>query len=146
MVKLIQKNLKRSFKGAIPILPLTWITKLKKTPSKNLTMLSHKQKAYKLLTVRKDGTIGPLFINRKLRIPIGEWLPAEDHPTNGYSHRPGWHVALKPFAPHLGIKNRAWYKVEVMEYQKLKRPKSQGGVWLIANWMRVIGPAMIIPS
>ena len=49
-------------------------------------------KAYKLFIKRKDGTIGPLFIGRKQRIPMGVWLEAEDIPTKGYAHRPGWHV------------------------------------------------------
>ena len=48
--------------------------------------------AYKLLRIRKDGSIGPLFINQKQRVPIGEWLDAEDHPTSGFAHRPGWHL------------------------------------------------------
>ena len=30
--------------------------------------------AYKLLKVRQDGTIGPLFINCRQVIPIGKWL------------------------------------------------------------------------
>ena len=30
--------------------------------------------AYKLLKRRRDGTLGPLFINASQRIPIGVWL------------------------------------------------------------------------
>jgi hypothetical protein len=37
--------------------------------------------AYKLFRVRRDGSIGPLFINRNLRIPVGVPLPAEAHRT-----------------------------------------------------------------
>lgn len=37
-------------------------------------------RAYKLFRVRRDGTIGPLFINKKQRIPVGEWMCAEEHP------------------------------------------------------------------
>ena len=54
---------------------------------------------YKLFNKRRDGTIGPLFINRRQRIPLEIWIQAEDHPTKGYAHRPGWHVLEAPHAP-----------------------------------------------
>lgn len=98
-----------------------------------------KIKAYKLLRVRKDGSIGPLFINRKQRMPIGATLQAEDHPTKGYAHRPGWHCTSKPIAPHLSLKGRTWYVVEIEDYQEIIRPKSQGGLWYLAKKMKVIG-------
>lgn len=94
--------------------------------------------AYKLLKVRKDGSIGPLFINRRQRIPIGEWMDAEDHPTKGYKHRPGWHATHAPEAPHLSMKGRAWYEVEIADYYEQPRPGNQGGMWFIANKMKVI--------
>jgi len=97
--------------------------------------------AYKLLTKRKDGTLGPLFINKKLRIPTGVWLESEDHPTKGYTHRPGWHTTTIPEAPHLSIKeNRVWYKVKIKNYYKVSRPKQQGTVWLVAQKMKLIKP------
>jgi len=95
--------------------------------------------AYKLFRLRKDGSLGPLFINRKQRIPINTWLPAEEHKTIGYQFRPGWHVAIRPFAPHLSTKGRVWMKVEVYDAVSLKRPLAQGGVWMLAKWMRVKG-------
>lgn len=95
-------------------------------------------RAYKLLRRRKNGTLGPLFINRRQVIPIGVWLPAEDHPTKGYARRPGWHVAPRPDAPHLGTKGRVWMQVEVSDFELLPRPKSQGGMWMIARQMRVL--------
>ena len=94
--------------------------------------------AYKLLRMRKDGTLGPLFINRRQRIPIGEWLQAEDYPTKGYAHRPGWHASHRPVAPHLTEKGRVWYEVEVDDYVELKRPEYQGGLWFLAQRMRVV--------
>jgi hypothetical protein len=96
--------------------------------------------AYKLVRQRADGTLGPLFINRQQVIPIGKWLKAEDHPTEGYAHRPGWHVTLNPVAPHLSLKGRTWVEVRVRSkgLQGLQRPKSQGGLWLLAKWMKVI--------
>ena len=95
--------------------------------------------AYKLFRLRKDGSLGPLFINRHLRVLIGEWISAEDHPTPGFAHRPGWHVSLQPIAPHLSPRNRVWAQVEVEDYVELVRPARQGGIWLIAQKMRVLG-------
>ena len=94
--------------------------------------------AYKLLKERKNGTIGPLFINQRQVIPIGEWVEAEDHPTKGYAHRPGWHTTNKPEAPHLKMEGRAWYKVIIKDYYEFQRPEHQGGKWFIANQMKVI--------
>jgi hypothetical protein len=94
--------------------------------------------AYKLLTKRKDGTLGPLFINRKQRIPIGVWLESEHHPTKGYKDRQGWHCTKNPVAPHLHTKNRRWYQVEIEDVETLKRPEAQGGVWFLAQRMRVL--------
>lgn len=96
--------------------------------------------AYKLFKVRKDGSIGPLFINRKQRIKVGEWVGAEDHPTKGYAHRPGWHCTAKPEAPHINTnrEDRVWYLVEIDFFTEFKRPKHQGGLWYLARQMKVI--------
>jgi len=95
--------------------------------------------AYKLLRVRKDGSLGPLFINRRQRIPAGEWLEAEAHPTKGYAFRPGWHAAERPVAPHLSTKGRRWYQVELDGTTELKRPASQGSRWFLGKRMKVTG-------
>lgn len=97
--------------------------------------------SYKLLRKRRDGTLGPLFINRKQVIPIGKWLKAENHPTKGYAVRPGWHTTSLPKAPHLSMKNRIWMKVEIDDYRKIVRPKNQGGVWWLSNYMRILEKA-----
>lgn len=94
--------------------------------------------AYKLFKVRKDGSIGPLFINRRQRIPLDEWIPAEDHPTKGYAHRPGWHALPWPKASHLSEKGRKWYQVEIRDYEVFNRPKNQGGMWMLAEEIKVI--------
>jgi hypothetical protein len=96
--------------------------------------------AYKLFRLRKDGTIGPLFINKKLVIKLGEWMDAENHPTKGFQVRAGWHVMAKPEAPHLKLEGRAWYEVEVENFSEEIRPESQGGKWFLANRMRVVAP------
>lgn len=94
--------------------------------------------AFKLLKLRKDGTLGPLFINARQRIPLGEWLPAEDHPTKGYAHRPGWHCTTKPEAPHLSTRGRVWCRVEVTGLvTEFTRPESQGGTWILSPWLKV---------
>lgn len=96
--------------------------------------------AYKLFTKRKDGTLGPLFINKRQRVLKGVWLDAEDHPTKGYAHRPGWHVMKYPEAPHLRSGgDRVWCKVVIRDYKKEQRPESQGGVWYLADKMYVVG-------
>ena len=95
-------------------------------------------RAYKLLHLRKNGTLGPLFINRRQIIPLHQWLKAEDHPTRGYAHRPGWHVTLKPYAPHLSTVGRVWAMVNVRGTRTLLRPLSQGGKWLLADEMMVL--------
>ena len=94
--------------------------------------------AYKLFKQRKNGTIGPLFINRPLVIPLGVWMVAEDHKTKGYAHRPGWHCTLKQSAPHLSERDRVWAKVEVEDVEFYERPKNQGGKWVLAQRMRVL--------
>lgn len=96
--------------------------------------------AYKLLRVRRDGSLGPLFINRRQRIPLGVRLPAEDIPTPGYARRPGWHACAEPRAPHLSPRGRAWFRVEIEEVTVHDRPERQGGRWFTARWMTVIGP------
>lgn len=100
-------------------------------------------KAYKLFKKRRDGSLGPLFINAKLRVPLGEWMEAEDHPTKGFAHRPGWHATLAPVAPHLkenpkGGPQRVWVECEVIDYKKFNRPQSQGGTWVLAQYLRAI--------
>ena len=95
-------------------------------------------RAYKLLRKRKNETLGPLFINRRQVIPIGKWLQAEPHKTKGYAFRPGWHVTTKPSAPHLSMKDRIWCEVEIRDFEEFPRPKSQGGIWLIAQQMKVV--------
>lgn len=95
-------------------------------------------KAYKLLRKRKNGSLGPLFINKQQVIPVGEWLKAENHPTKGYAVRPGWHCTVKKSAPHLSERNRVWCQVEVEDFTKFIRPESQGGEWVLANKMKII--------
>lgn len=94
--------------------------------------------AYKLLRKRKSGTLASLFIGRKNTIPIGKTLIAEDIPTKGYAHRPGWHCLAKPEAPHLSKKDRVWCKVKIWDYELHERPKSQGGLWYLAQKMKVL--------
>lgn len=93
---------------------------------------------WKLFRLRKDGSLGPLFINMKQRLYVGETYQAEDHPTKGYAHRPGWHVCSKKDAPHLSKKNRIWAKVRLEGVTKYKRPASQGGLWYLAEKMTIL--------
>ena len=95
-------------------------------------------KAFKLVRKMKDGSLSPLFINKKLRFPIGEWLEAESHRTKGFAYRQGYHCTLKQVAPHLSKKDRVWVEVEVEDVEHYKRPESQGGTWVLAQRMKII--------
>lgn len=95
-------------------------------------------KAYKLVRKMNDGTLSPLFINKKSRLKVGEWLEAEEHPTNGFAIRKGWHCTLEPNAPHLSIKNRVWVEVDVEDMELYMRPENQGGLWVLAQKMKII--------
>jgi hypothetical protein len=99
---------------------------------------------YKLVKKRADGSYGPLFINARQRIETGVWLPAEDHPTKGFAHRPGWHATLRPEAPHLAEnpKNgpaRVWMSVAMRGVRLYDRPESQGGTWCLASEIMFLG-------
>jgi hypothetical protein len=101
-------------------------------------------KAYKLFHKRVDGTLGPLFINRRLRVPVGEWLPAEDHPTKGFARRPGWHAMPSMEGSHLaksakGHGTRVWCEVEIRTYvvhNYVCHGKTRP--WYLAEWLKVI--------
>jgi hypothetical protein len=98
-------------------------------------------KAYKLFRVLKSGEITPLFINKKTRLPIDAWMQAEKHhdeSARGFKYRPFWHCTSEPIAPHLSMKNRAWYEIEMEDYQDMQRPKNQGGLWYLANRIKII--------
>ena len=93
---------------------------------------------YKLFRDTKNG-LRSLFIDRNRPLPVGEWLSAKYKPTKGYAVRPGWHILLKPVAPHLSKKGRVWRKVEYRDvlYTHV-RPKNQGGTWVTAKEMRIL--------
>lgn len=100
-------------------------------------------KAYKLLRIKKDGNLYPLFINKTVPTPIGEWLEAECFPTKGFAVRKGWHCCFKPIAPHLKMElssgeKRVWVECEVEDWESYDRPESQGGAWILAQRMKVI--------
>ncbi len=93
---------------------------------------------YKLLRLRKNGSLGSLFINRKAILPLNNWLVAEPHRAKGYNYRPGFHVLEKPVAPHLNTNGRVWARVAIQDFSKHKRPDSQGGWWLLAQKMIIL--------
>lgn len=95
--------------------------------------------AYKLFRVRKDGSIGPLYINASQRIQTNIWLRAGAYRTPGFAFRPGWHACPKPIAPHLSKRGRQWYRVQLEGVTMHVRPKSHGGLWYTARSMKVLG-------
>lgn len=94
--------------------------------------------AYKLLSQRADGTLGPLFINKRLVIVPGIRYIAEEHLTKGFAFRPGWHSCALPIAPHLSKKNRVWAKVRISSVTNHQRPESQGGLWYTSKYLTVL--------
>lgn len=77
---------------------------------------------WKLFRLRKDGSLGPLFINRRQRLHPGPWYMAEEHQTKGFAFRPGWHVCSRHSAPHLSKVGRVWCRVEIKGYTNHQRP------------------------
>lgn len=99
-------------------------------------------KAYKLMRIKKDGLLYPLFIDKTTPTPIGVWLDAECHPTKGFAVRQGWHCCFTKHAPHLKSQlasgeQRVWVECEVEDYATYARPESQGGSWILAQRMMV---------
>jgi len=94
--------------------------------------------AYKLCRLKKNGDITPLFINKSKVLPIGEWMPAEVHPTKGFVLRPFWHCTSSPEASHLSKKGRVWVKLEIEDFTEFKRPKVQGGIWYLASNLKIL--------
>jgi hypothetical protein len=97
---------------------------------------------YKLVRKRKDGSYGPLFIGQSIRWDTHVTYEAEDIPTKGFAHRPGFHVTERPYAPHLKQgpdTNRVWVKVLAMDCTPWHRPESQGGTWYTCDYMQIIG-------
>lgn len=96
------------------------------------------QYAWKLFRVKKNGEVTSLFINKKLELPVGRWMNAQELPTKGFAVRKGWHCCFEPEAPHLSKKGREWRKVIVKDTTILDRPESQGGAWLLANKLMLL--------
>jgi hypothetical protein len=94
--------------------------------------------AYKLFRQLKTGEITSLFINKKRRLPIGEWMEAEMFPTKGFAIRPYWRCTSHPHAPHLSMKNRVWLKVDMENFIEFQRPENQGGLWFLAKRIKII--------
>jgi hypothetical protein len=93
--------------------------------------------AYKLFRKRKDGTLGPLFIGASQRITIGEWMEAEDIPTKGFAHRPGWHAGLVPETHIQENDNRVWCECLIKDYYPFQLNSKQKE-WQIAKWLKVV--------
>lgn len=94
--------------------------------------------AYKLFRLKKDGSIHSLFINNKVNLKLNKWMNSKSYPTKGFAVRPGWHSTGAPVAPHLSMKNRAWYMVEIDKYKEVIRPENQGGKWYLSKKLRIL--------
>lgn len=101
--------------------------------------------AFKIFRVRRNGTLGSPFINRRAILPSNTWLRADLIPTKGFAVRHGWHALLRPEAPHIKLhlasgENRMWFEVRLFDYELLQRPESQGGTWALAKHLKIIHP------
>lgn len=99
--------------------------------------------AYKLFKIRKDGSIGSLFINASEKYELNTWMDARPYKKSGFAFRQGFHCLLKPEAPHLKTElsngeKRFFFEVEVEDYEYFTRPENQGGKWVLAQRMRIL--------
>lgn len=95
-------------------------------------------KAYKLFKIRKDGSIGSLFINASEKYQTDTWMDVLPIPKRGFSFRQGWHCLAKPEAPHLKMElssgeKREFFEVEIEDFKEFRRPENQGGKWFLAQ-------------
>lgn len=100
--------------------------------------------AWKIFRLRRDGSLGPLFVERDRIIPIGEWLDATlDIIPKGLSTRPGWHCA-STVPPHIKLGRlasgevRVLARVEIRDFELHYRPEAQGGLWFTSRWLKVL--------
>lgn len=94
---------------------------------------------FKLFKKRKDGSYGPLFINKRQRLEIGVTYKYEEHQTKGFAFRPGWHVCSKQDAPHLRQGgDRVWCKVQFTKLAEIQRPAAQGGIWYLGSDLTIL--------
>lgn len=90
-------------------------------------------KVYKMFDLHKDGTLGPLYVNRADRMPLNEWLEAKMGPAADETHvksklgnlsskHPGFHCTTVPFSDWIGKKqdgqlvrrvNNVWCECEI---------------------------------
>ena len=75
------------------------------------------KRGFKLFEMDTENNLYPLFIDKKTVYPIGEWIYAENHPTNGYAKRPGLHVGEICSAPWL-MSADGTYKSQRSKYWK----------------------------
>ena len=110
---------------------------------------------YKKVRLLKDGKCYPLFIDKKKPFLFGEWMKAEYCPTKGFLPRSlgtnedgtdigGWHCCFQPIAPHIADnlssgEKRVWIKCLIKgKRETYDRPESQGGTWILAEWIKPI--------
>lgn len=99
--------------------------------------------AFKLMRVNTDGTVSPLFIGRDRKYELDTWYDAESIQRNGFKFRPGFHCCSTTSAPHIkrelkSGETRTWVQVQISDFEQIKRPESQGGLWYIAKKIKFV--------
>jgi len=98
-------------------------------------------KVYKLVRI-KNNKLYSLFINRNEELVMGKWLIAKLFNTKGFKERKGWHCCVQPIAPHLKMElsngeKRIWVECEVKGYITFNRPKNQGNLWVLSDYIKI---------
>ncbi len=87
------------------------------------------RKGYKLFEQDPEGNLYALFIDKKVVMPTDVWLKAENHPTKGFSPRPGYHIGEGiPSAPWL-MSFDGTYKSQRSKYWR----RVWAEVWYVAD-------------
>lgn len=87
------------------------------------------KQGYKLFEMNAAGELFPLFIDKNTQVPVGQWIKAEYHPTEGFAARGGWHIGADvPDAPWL----KAYDGTDIGYYKP--RWKSGKRVWCVVEY------------
>lgn len=100
--------------------------------------------AYKIFKKSKSGLFKPAQVPvarlQHKGYEVGVWYPAENAQPTNLKERIGFHCVNQPSVPHIKIipNKIVWVEVEIEDYTEIRRPQSQGGLWYLANHLKII--------